>query len=197
MRKRKRYCEYWKKRLNYDYKEEYSIYKYLCGGMKHKRQEKKISEDRRFEAYSAWKEYVITCYETADLEKLKEFHKYLNMCSRVEKSEKGMSNTLFLPLYSAFATLLLTKIDWTDMVTVSKEFADKMIEYGWDLGGIMSVLFAIWISIVIVFGLLILVPIFFMVLQMLKAAISEGEIEVFYNDYMEIINEVIRQKSHN
>ena len=98
MGKRKRYREYWKERFNYDYDEEYNIYKYLCGGMRHKWQEKKVPKERRFEAYSDWKGYVITCYETRDLDKLKEFRRYLNKCSRAEKSTKGMSNALCLPL---------------------------------------------------------------------------------------------------
>lgn len=194
MGKRKRYREYWKERLNYDYNKEYNIYKYLCGGMRHKWQEKKVPKEKRFETYSAWKEHVIACYETRDLDKLKEFRRYLNRCRRVEKSTKGMPNALILPLYSAFATQILTKIDWTVMLDASKKFADDMIEYGWDVEIIMSILFIMWLVIVIVFGLLIFIPIVVMIINILKAAIMEGETESFYEDYIEIMDEVITQK---
>ena len=194
MGKKKRYREYWKKRLNYDYEKEYNIYKYLCGGMRHKRQEKKIPKERRFEAYSTWKEYVISCYETRDLEKLKEFRRYLNRCRRAEKSTKGTLNALILPLYSAFTTQVLVKIEWADISNVNEVFANNMIGYGWDVETIMSILAIIWIAIVVVLGLLILTPMFFMVMNIVRTAISEGEIEAFYEDYIEIIDEVIAQK---
>lgn len=198
MEKRKRYREYWKKRLNYDYEKEYNIYKYLCGGMRRKWQEKRIPKERRFEAYSTWKEYVISRYETSELDKLKEFHKYLNSCSRIEKSVKGIINAFLLPLCVAFITTILTNSGWTKIFSAIQEIMSNIIEeYGENPEIIILSIVVetiLIVLLVVVVALLIFVPSRFIMKDILKTAISEGEIEAFYEDYIEIIDEVIAQK---
>lgn len=197
MGKRKRYREYWKERLNYDYNKEYDIYKYLCGGMRHKWQEKKIPKEKRFEAYTAWKEHVIACYETKDLDKLKEFRRYLNRCSRMEKSTKGMPNNIMLPLCISLITTIVTDASWENMFGESLNVIGNFAEtYGMSLKvGILSIIgVIIFIVCVILVVLTIFIPIFFLIMKVFITAISEGETESFYEDYIEIMDEVITQK---
>ncbi|MDE5803676.1 MAG: hypothetical protein K2I22_12240 [Lachnospiraceae bacterium] len=197
MGKRKTYREYWKRMLNYDYENEYNIYKYLCGGMRHKWQEKKIAEERRFKTYSDWKEYVMTCYKTSDLNELKEFNRYLKRGRRIEKSAKGIPNGIILPLCVALITTIATDASWRNIFGESLEVIRSFIDmYGISLiAGIISIIGGIiFIVCIILIVLVILVPIFFLIMKVLNTAISEGEIEAFYEDYIEIIDEVIAQK---
>ena len=191
---RKTYREYWKRMLNYDYEKEYNIYKYLCGGMRHKWQEKKIAEERRFKTYSDWKEYVMTCYKTSDLNELKEFYRYLKRGRRIEKSAKGIPNGIILPLCVAAVTTIVTDASWRKIFGDSLEVIHSLVDtYGWSLivGIILGIIFIVCIILVV---LVIFVPIFFLITKMFNTAISEGEIEAFYEDYIEIIDEVIAQK---
>ena len=197
MGKRKTYREYWKRMLNYDYGKEYNIYKYLCGGMRHKWQEKKIAEERRFKTYSDWKEYVMTCYKTNNLNELKEFYRYLKRGRRIEKSAKGIPNGIILPLCVALITTIATDASWRNMFGESLEVIRSFVDmHGMNLiVGIISIILGIIpIVCIILVVLVILVPIFFLITKMFNTAISEGEIEAFYEDYMEIIDEVIAQK---
>ena len=69
-----------------------------------------------------------------------------------------------------------------------------MLVYDQSLGVIISLLAVTWIGIMVLLLLIVLLPMFFMMINILKTAISEGETESFYEDYIEIINEVIAQK---
>lgn len=197
MGKRKTYREYWKRMLNYDYGKEYNIYKYLCGGMRHKWQEKKIAEERRFKTYSDWKEYVMACYKTSDLNELKEFYRYLKRGRRIEKSARGIPNGIILPLSVALITTIATDASWRNIFSESLKVIRSFVDmYGMSLiAGIISIVGGIiFLVCIILVVLVILVPIFFLIMKVLKTAISEGEIEAFYEDYIEIVDEVIAQK---
>ena len=70
------------KKYGFNYEEEKRIYKYACDSCK-KREIKKLSEDRKFNTYLGWKEYVWSRYSCYDKSRLIRFFAFF----KVKKKE--------------------------------------------------------------------------------------------------------------
>ena len=81
MKKKNTYEKYWREKMDYEFKHEFDIYKYLCGKLHCKKQISKVAKGNRFTSYLAWKKNNQDCCR-GGIEELEEFHRYLNMCKR-------------------------------------------------------------------------------------------------------------------
>lgn len=66
------------KKYGFNYEEEKRIYKYACDSCK-KREIKKLSEDRKFNTYLGWKEYVWSRYSCYDKSRLIDFFAFFKV----------------------------------------------------------------------------------------------------------------------
>ena len=84
----------------FDIQQEQNIYTYLCKGKLKAKALKKLSHDLKFETYAQWKQYIWNKYHDFSDEKLEEFSRYLNQCSRNTKPVYECWKT-FISIYLA------------------------------------------------------------------------------------------------
>ena len=86
------------KKYGFNYEEEKRIYKYACDSCK-KREIKKLSEDRKFNTYLGWKEYVWSRYSCYDKSRLIDFLHFLRLKERNTKPVEKLSELIFAASY--------------------------------------------------------------------------------------------------
>lgn len=176
--KRKRY----KKKLvsqrgmefyKFDIQQEQNIYTYLCKGRLKTKVWKKMSDDIKFETYGQWKHYIWSKYHKFSDEKLEEFSRYLNQCSRDIK-----------PVYECWKMLI--SICLALMFNTLFEFLISIGDFH----------FSSIIEGVVVIGFVMIALGFFVyAIARISMPLSNHEDETnFYLDYKEIIDEMIEKR---
>lgn len=197
--KKFKYDILWTEVLNFDEVSELSVYQYLCGSSK-KKILKNIPEDKRFERYAAWKNYLEELYGSRDVELLKEFYRYLNNLKRMEKTEKSFFGGFFTPFGSGILTgYLFPKVMELDWLQTFNDFLQIYIEIfrtGSSVSAIALFLLVSVIAIAVLFFILalILFPFGYVIFYIIKNHFSYNLKENFYEDYMEILQELIQRK---
>lgn len=177
--------EYWKKEFKYNFDKEFETYEFVCGEL-NKKQQEKVSNERRFSSYSAWEEYVKGLYEDKDSNKLKEFWHYLNHRNRVDTAFRGafysiiltiIGTQLFSLLFSKLMELQPPKSNIQGLV-----LKEALIVIGFNL--FLYLLIFVIIEIAIIYS----------ICKISKGIFTAEYRKAFYNDYMKIIKGIIDKK---
>lgn len=190
---RKDYKNFWKQVLDYDFDKEFNIYKYVCGNLK---KSIKIPINEQFTTYSAWEGYVRKRYEIKDLHTLKEFSHYLKLGKRKENSIHGIGNAIVIPLLiSGIGSVSFAQSTNAKSSDAWEQFSINYQDASFRFGNKLAVVLIILaIAIVIICFILILSLMGVFIYKILQSALSEGLEQDFYEDYMAIIDSIIKEK---
>ncbi len=165
-----------KRWYDFDFKSERVIYCYLCCcKIKEKhfaRDIRKLDEKLRFETYQEWKQYVCNKYYNYRTEELSEFSRYLNQKIRNERPiNEGLSILL-----AALTTLIFTETFDRFLYTYEK----ISIKIVWLIGCIVFLL-----------------PMAYGIAKFLSLMFDNNIEKDFFEDYKEIIDEMIEDSLKN
>lgn len=172
--KKFKYDILWAEVLNFDEVSELSVYQYLCGSSK-KKILKNIPEDKRFERYAAWKNYL-------------------------EETEKSFFGGFFTPFGSGILTgYLFPKVMELDWLQIFNDFLQIYIEIFRTESSVSAIALFLLVSVIAIAVLffilaLILFPFGYVIFYIIKNHFSYNLKENFYEDYMEILQELIQRK---
>lgn len=166
---------------NYDFilKRERIIYSYLCCKYINKKEMKKIEENLKFQSYKEWKEYITKKYNKCDVDSLVEFRRLLNQLKR----NIAPSSTYLGFCFPAVLALILSKsADMLWSLNINEvELTDWRV-------------FAIY-AIVYIFAIgLVMIPVMGILLAIIFPIMNNDLEENLYNDYIEVIDELIKDK---
>lgn len=182
------YGSYWERMLGYNYSREFAIYNFLCGQELKKKELMKIPIDKKFKTYSAWECYVKSLYQNGPLSELGEFIKYLNFRKRIDSASSILTHNLLIPLMITLLSVWVmpalndipqngVKIDNLGLSSLVMEIGVSLfiflLQFGFVIGSIVGI-----------------------VLMISKAVFNSKQVEVFYEDYMKIINDIIADKKN-
>lgn len=148
----------------FDNKREWYIYCFLCDGKLKRREKRKIS-GLLFERYNDWKDYITNKYQNYDSHQLIEFSRFLNHQIRESKSFTPIIIMYFSPVIAYYISF------WGDKLNESYTIGDILVKF---------------ISIIGCLAFLIAVA--------YKTYSEESMKNGFYEDYKEIIDELIERK---
>lgn len=175
--------QYWKEKLEFDSNEELLIYHYLCGNIK-KREIKKIDSAKRFNEYKLWKKHVEKIIQKCDNEELLEFYHFIRLSSRLCNNIMGLHTNFALPLVvsiiaSWFIPKLLDTVFYSNLQMQHSSVLENII------------LFVIYFFVITIF--FFLAACFF--IYFLRDYINSKRESVFWEDYLEIIEEEINNQN--
>lgn len=165
----------WKKRENEFSKEFYPkkerrIYQYLCG---YRILFWQLKEDELFHTYREWESYVKKKCRKFKLDQLREFQKFINHKKRVSDH--------VVKMLSIMVTAVITVFFSEGVIKFLKSACTEENILAVIIGGILAFI-----------GLLIMCPI---VIKVMDYIMLSARLEVlFYEDYQQIINEVMNGK---
>lgn len=167
-RPKRKYATYWKETAGFDCQKELQIYKFLCGRRMRQRPEIKYCFTRKED----WKKYVYSQYADRNVEQLQNFLFYLEQAKRDVKDEEKITVNYMLPISAALIAgcLVPAGIEW---MNPSEDIESVLLVVG-------LVLLILWILGVIY--------------NAIKSVFDNSDKKYFYNDYMEIITEIIQKK---
>lgn len=196
MNNKKYYKMYWKRILGYDFNSEYTIYKYLCGEVKW-REKRKIPVNKKFKLYSEWKDYVELFYKRKELCEIKEFYRYLNCKKRVLCASNKFNNSFISPFVIALTAgsivpillkLQLPNINYKEITNNISHITlfQKII--------VLVILLIIALFVFILLLALVVLPFVFFLISSFSE-VSDYKLKIdFYEDYMEIISQIIEKE---
>lgn len=117
--------EYWNKRLNIKYSEEFSRYKKLC--MKLPKKEQHLLGEYYFVTYHDWETYFITLLDELDNAELSEYYHYLENKIRTASVNKGFTTNLLFPFSLGILTPFFT--EWLSNYVVNQGDAPSTLLY--------------------------------------------------------------------
>ena len=160
----------------FDIQQEQNIYTYLCKGKLRIKVSKKMSDDIKFETYGQWKQYIWDKYHNFSDEKLEEFSRYLNQCSRDIK-----------PVYECWKMFISICL-----ALMFNTFFEFLISIG-------DFHFRSILEGVVIIGFVMIASGFFSyTIAKISMPLSDQEHERnFYLDYREIIDEMIEKRKEN
>lgn len=160
---------------SFDIGHEKLIYKYLSMDNLNNIELKKLNESEKFDSYLDWKQYVWNKYSEYDSDGLKQFEKYL---------KRGANNVAPTKEYwnVAYGAILA----WT-IGESTKEIIHMLSE-------ILNVIGIAQIIIAILALIIISLVLIFVIKKITKPIWDNSEEENFYNDYIEIIRQIIQKK---
>lgn len=135
----------------------------------------------KFVSYKEWKQYLNEKYDKYSIEMLEEFVRYLNIrkCKRKGKKEFAQS------IYSEFFALVCT----TTFTLITVEIYGKVICQSGELFYLMAESTIKSFATVVVMVFVVVV-----VIKLMKDYVEHFVCEQFYDDYQEIIQEMIELK---
>lgn len=145
---------------------EFTIYYFLCKGKVERRYRKKIS-GFMFEKYADWKGYIIEKYQKYGYNELIEFSRYLNQGIREKKTFSPMVIMYFSPAVSYFMTRFVETA-----FSQNSDIADFLMNIGTFIISIIALM-----------------------LIAHNLYLKENMRANFYEDYKEIIDELIEKKN--
>lgn len=167
--------------------------------MRKKKEIRKIPEENLFDTYAAWETYVKSHLEKQEVEKLNEFFRFLKNLSRRVGYENTINNNLILPFCVGLMTgcfiPLLFKIDWNFVTDIQVLIVEKfsLIQ---ETSGRMKANFLF--GLFVFYGLSIFVAVIglciYLIFSVCKDIFSSRLKRGFYEDYIEIVNDVIKEK---
>lgn len=154
------------KYYNFNIQKELIIYKYLCKTKYYKKKFKKLQSDLKFDTYCEWENYVKEKHKDLSDEKLLEFSKFLNLQKRNERPVFEMMSWLMPAVFSVY-------------INICVDIAYK------DNNSLFSHIFIIIIS-----------YIFFILIarEIIKPLLDECSRDNFFDDYKEIIDNLIKER---
>lgn len=164
-----------KNNYEFDYRQEKNAYMYLCCIRMKKKNRKTLCEDRKFNTYKRWREYIRNkCADYSD-DRLKEFSRYLNQDLRKTKPAREYWSLLGPIVLTMIIAKLpdiiegMIKVDLSSLPLLGKVFYMILV-------GIMmsSVVYCIW--------------------SMVKPIWDNNVDEHFFSDYKAIIDELIDER---
>lgn len=160
-----------KRWYDFDFELERVIYCYLCCRcIKERgfaRDLRKLNEKLKFESYQEWKQYICNKYQNYSKEKLTEFSRYLNQRIRNKKP----FNEILIILCTVLVSLTLSQM-FDMFLNTYERLSIKLV---WFISCIIIVL-----------------PVFYGIVRFL-CHIFDSDIEKnFFEDYKEIIDEIIK-----
>ena len=158
----------------FDEERELDIYRYLCKEKLKKKREKKIS-DCLFKRYNDWKNYITNKYKNYEAQQLTEFSRFLNQQLRRSKILNPIIIMYFSPVISYYITYLISC------------FGDGTVKEQTD-----SISFQISPLVDIVLNMCAVAFIVFVAYKIYSQESMKNE---FYEDYKEIIDEIIEKKN--
>lgn len=173
--KRRKYREWWKNHLGYDFDEELRIYKYLC----EIRVFRKPPINGRFTSYQEWEEYIRLKYKEVDVDTLQTFYCYLVQKERNTSVSQGINHNFMLPVMAALITgcLIPSYTEWEKVFSETSNLP-HIVQY------------ASYLCI----GMLFSFCIFYIIWLGINAVYNRSDEYYFYKDYQEIIQQLIEEK---
>lgn len=158
-------------RFDFDRKEEFVKYKYLCCESMKKKEWKKCN-DLPY-SYCKWSQEIKNKYVKYNLQQLEELKRYLELCIRKKSVFQDASNLVYAALTAAAFTMILDKI--VIPIVINNDYRNSSIVY------------------IIVF-VLVLFLIMYIVHSVLSTMKVDSLEKYMYCDYKEIIEEVMADK---
>ncbi|MCM1427713.1 MAG: hypothetical protein NC118_14020 [Eubacterium sp.] len=175
---------YWKEHHKFDSNEEFLIYQYLCGNIK-KKEEKKLSKEKKFQKYKAWRQHVekFVSQFNNDNDTLLEFYHFIKLEARHCNNEMGLNTHFAMPFVVAVVSGGI--IPWL----LNSGFSQKeQVIQGTVLEQVLMYIILL-ICIYIIAGSIAL----FLIHFLLEYINSKNE-AAFWGDYLEIIEEKVQEK---
>ncbi|MDD3251941.1 MAG: hypothetical protein PHV18_05205 [Lachnospiraceae bacterium] len=186
------------KTYNFDSNKELCIYKNLCESKEPKKLVLKKIDNCNFNTYSQWNAYVRKKYEVAPLQGLKEFKRYLNNRRRLAGTINNWWNLFLLPFFTTFlCTFIVDSLK--EMPIFNLTNLDETLQMIPRINIIIyQVLIILLILIMILLAsspaIIIFISLFVFMRSLLKTSMENELEKVFYSDYIEIINVLIKEK---
>nr|DAQ50362.1 MAG TPA: hypothetical protein [Caudoviricetes sp.] len=163
-----------KEKYNFNSKEEFIKYKYMCCVQMKKREWKKCREYDVSYSYSEWKGKIREKYNIYSKSQLEEFSRYLKLGVCDNNISREIKSVVWASLLSSAFAVVFENI----------VFPKNQGRVVW-----IAIVLFIFLVAIAVWGMLIII---FVVYTPIQNSNLEKEM---YSDYQEIINELIREKS--
>lgn len=180
------YKSYWERMLGYNFDSEFAIYNFLCDQKIKKKDLKKVPIDKRFNTYYAWENHVKSQYCNAQLNELQEFYKYLNHKKRGNDNHNILNGNILMPMMITIISVLVMPV----VFDITNNY-DKINNLGLSNIFVKKVLL---VSISLAQLYFVTGCILWLVIFTSKAFVNSKQVEVYHEDYMKIINEIIVKK---
>lgn len=182
---------------NFNSDMEFCIYKDLCTSKDPKKSDMKKMEGIRFKTYDEWNTYIRKKYADAPLKGLREFKRFLNGRRRA----LGVINNWWYIFLVPFIILVLGTYIMDSLKEIS---LFQKLDFGtaWQtfpqFNGLEKMLFLLLVLVGVILAaspaLVIIFGMFVFIWKMLSTSMENEQEAAFYDDYMEIIDEMIEDK---
>lgn len=173
MHMRKKINQLGKKYYDFDYKKEKYIYMYLWRKHLSKNKLNKIESKYKFDKYSQWKQYIHDKYNRDSDDSLDEFRHFLNQMLRNNRPE--------FKIWNIAGTVLITLV-------VNSLYNYLMLAGKLEIKNIGTV-----IGLAIAYIIIVVIMVF-VINTILKQFDNSTIQESFYQDYIEIIDDMIEKR---
>lgn len=165
----KSYKKYWKSQLEFDFSDEYSIYKNLCNEPSKKGVGSKINTKLE------WNRYLVNKYKDKDQEQMVDFYYYL----RGRQRTSNIYNIIYYSLVSPILIAILSSI----ILPQTVKFYDNLFNI--ELNNIIA---TIVLALIIIALIAIAELVFVMIFKKIVLQQWDSNLEYhFYSDYMDVI----------
>lgn len=154
---------------HFNYGKEKLIYKYVCYERLKKKELKKINSNQKFDSYLQWKLYICNKYKDYPKNKLLNFSRYLNQRVKRAKPFKEYTSIFITACLSCLITELV------DTLIKTEDLSD----------------YPLWSKIFCL--LIVFISMFYIIYEMIKSMSDNNFKENFFNDYKEIIDEMLNK----
>lgn len=159
-----------KKEYDFEFEKEMIIYKGVCGGKLNWRKKRKLEKDKRdFYTYRQWRKYILEKYGKYDRSKLEEFARYLK-----NRKTVCMGDVRFIGIgISVMLSFLFT--GYVHGIIMAGKLSKKFDQF--------------------LFLLIIMLGILAIIIEYIRKAFIDYQVSFsFYEDYLEIIDFIIKEK---
>lgn len=167
-----------KEEFQFDFQKEKNIYLYLWRLKLTKKKAKNLEGKIKFDRYEDWKQYVRKQYIDNGVKELEEFSRFLNQKLRMLKPNQEYWN-IFIPIMGAL---------------IIEEGFDRIMGTDIDYSAL-----GFWVSLIVqmILTLIVIITIVFVILNAIMPIWDNNIDGNFLEDYKEIIDEIIKEKSEN
>lgn len=172
-----------KEKYGFDFKTELEIYKYLSCYRMSRKSRRTLSNDKKFDSYKKWKEYIVNTYKEKEYEDLVEFSRYLNQRKRnanTDYSYWGLIVPILLTILLTNVFGMLSRVNFGDfpMDNVIVTICTLVV---WSIVGTLLIIVFIF-------------PIFLLIYYILKPYFDTEIEKNFLEDYKEIVDALVNVK---
>jgi hypothetical protein len=179
----------WREHYEIDLEYEKLIYRWLCGTIK-KKNINKLKSEHMFERYIDWKNYVQLKYSSFD--NLDEFYRFLKLRKRGVNKSKDLYSLLGIPIIVVLISEFMIKF-YGEVNNFDISEINNYIDYTPNvfIKIIIPILASVGFSLIIVIVIIGIVLYLYGIMSDYENANDEY---YFYDDYMEIIKEMLDKK---